>query len=347
MKDSVSYTTNSNIFQELLFMLGKMTHSDLVRKIEYLKAENRILRSRLPKKMRLKTHEQDQIIKYGLPLGASIKEVLTITSYQAFRRWLRERKLIKFRTWKPGRGRPRTKEDIKRIIIRFAKENAWGYTRILAELKKLHIRSVSRSTIKNILKEYGIEPVKSRASDTWDAFVKRHIKTLWACDFFTKTVWTPLGQKTFHVLFFINVYTRKVNIAGFTQNPTQEWVNDKARSVGFIFEGKASTQKLLMRDRDTKYSKEFDQILGSYGVDVRKVTFKSPNLNPYAESWVGTIKREFLDHFFVFGERHLRYIVLEYLRYYNTKRPHSGIGFRPPGGDISQEACLREKPFAL
>jgi len=89
MKDSVSYTPNSNIFQELLFMLGKMVHSDLVRQIEYLKAENRVLRGRLPKKIRLIQKEQEQILKYGRPLGASIKQVLTITSYQTFRRWLR------------------------------------------------------------------------------------------------------------------------------------------------------------------------------------------------------------------------------------------------------------------
>ena len=84
-----------------------------------------------------------------------------------------------------------------------------------------------------------------------------------------------------------------------------------------------------MRDKDKKYSKEFDELLGGYGIEVKKVSFRPPNLDPYAEGWVGTIKRECLDHFFVFGERHLRYIVLEYLRYYNTRRPHSGIGFRP------------------
>ncbi len=84
-----------------------------------------------------------------------------------------------------------------------------------------------------------------------------------------------------------------------------------------------------MRDRDGKYSREFDEILEKYDVNVRKIPFRSPNLNPYAEGWVGTLKRECLDHFFVFGEKHLRHLVTEYVKYYNTKRPHSGLSNMP------------------
>jgi putative transposase len=86
---------------------------------------------------------------------------------------------------------------------------------------------------------------------------------------------------------------------------------------------------LLIRDGDSKYSREFDKIIESFGVKVKRIPYKSPNLNPYAEGWVGTIKRECLDYFFVFGERHFRYLVKEYVKYYNTVRPHSSLNNTP------------------
>ena len=120
MRDTSSFTTKSHIFQDLLGMFGSVVQSDLMRQIEYLKAENKILRSRLTKKIRLTPGEQKQILRYGRPLGASIRKIITITSYQTFRRWLRERNLIKFRPGKPGRGRPKTKAYARKLIIRFA-----------------------------------------------------------------------------------------------------------------------------------------------------------------------------------------------------------------------------------
>jgi len=118
-----------------------------------------------------------------------------------------------------------------------------------------------------------------------------------------------------------------VHIAGFTQHPTQQWVTRKGKTLSFIFaDGK---KKLLIRDRDNKYPKEFDELLLRRNIKVQKIPYRSPNLNPYAESWVGTIKRECLDHFVVFGERHFKYLVREHVKYYNTVRPHSGLGNLP------------------
>ena len=330
MKDSISYTTKSHIFQELFCLFGKLVHSDLVRQIEYLKAENKVLRNRLPKRLILNPFERTEILKYGQPLGSTLKNVISIVSYQTFVLWAHKKNSEKPSSSKTIRGRPRTKNEIRELIIRLAKENSWGYTRILGELKKLGIESVSRNTIKNILKEYGLEPAPKRGYDTWDNFIKRHFQTLWACDFFTKTVWTLAGPKTFNMLFFINVHTRKVQLCGFTTKPTREWVCKQTKDIAFVFQDTDSTgEKLLIRDGDSKYSKEFDEILGSYGVKVKRIPYKSPNLNPYAEGWVGTIKRECLDHFFVFGEKHLRYLVNKYVGYYNTKRPHSGLNNMP------------------
>ena len=161
-----------------------------------------------------------------------------------------------------------------------------------------------------------------------------HFDTLWACDFFTKQVLTPLGPKVFFVLFFINIRTRKVCVAGATQYPNQEWVNKQTESILPCLSSNKKGKRLLIRDRDTKFSREFDKLFENCGFSVQKTAFMSPNMNAYAENWVGTIKRECLNHFVVFGERHLRYLIKEYVEHYNTTRPHSSmdnmpLGYRP------------------
>lgn len=313
-----SYSNNKTLFQAFFMLLGKLVHGELIRQIEYLKVENKILRGKL-RYIRVTPSERRRIVKFGVPLGPDIRRFISIVQYCTFRKWVKGRH---YRMIPKKRGRNRIKKEIRDLIIRFAKENSWGYTRILGELRKLGVCSISRNTVKNILKENGLDPAPKRGEDSWDAFVKRHFQTIWACDFFSKTVWTILGPRMFHVLFFINVQTRKVHIAGMTEHPTAEWVDKATRSISFLFQD--DSKKILVRDRDCKFLGKFDEILKELNTNVFKIPFRSPNLNPYAESWVGTIKRECLNHFFVFGEKHLKYLIKEYVHYYNTVRPHSG-----------------------
>ena len=105
---------------------------------------------------------------------------------------------------------------------------------------------------------------------------------------------------------FINIRTRKVYIAGISQKPDRKWVVDAARSVSFLFQD--NTKKLLVRDGDGKFSQEFDELFKEFNMTVKKLPYRSPNLNPYAEGFVGTIRRECLDHFFVFGQEHFKYL---------------------------------------
>ena len=326
MDHTKSYTINGNLFQEFLGLLGKMAHSDLIRQIEYIKVENEILRSKLPGRITTTPAEKRRLIKYGLPLGGSIKHVISIVGYSTFRRWVAQGVTNKK---EPKRGRKRkTTQEVIDILIRMAKENTlWGYGRIMGELKKLNILSLSRNGIKGIMIQNGIDPSPKRKEDSWDAFIKRHFETLWACDFFTKTVWTALGPRVFHVLFFINIRTRKVHIAGIAAKTDREWVVKATKSVSFLFSD--NTKKLLIRDGDGRFSKEFDEIFKQFNGKVKRIPYRSPNLNPYAEGFVGTIKRECLDHFFIFGEEHLKYLVREYVNYYDTKRPHSGMDNKP------------------
>jgi len=150
-----------------------------------------------------------------------------------------------------------------------------------------------------------------------------------ACDFFTKQVLTPLGPKTFFVLFFINIKTRKVYIAGLTPYPHQEWVNKQTQLLLPSLNDGREVKKVLIRDRDTKYSRKFDEAFEKEGFTIQKTPFMSPNMNAHAESWVGTVKRECLNRFVVFGERHLRYLISEYVQYYNSTWPHSFMDNQP------------------
>lgn len=321
--------TQRNVFSKLLSLLGRLTQENLTCQIEYLKVENEILRKRTGRCIRPTAVERRRLLKFGAPLGKEIKNIISIVRYETFQLWVRRYKRKREPEKIKRRGRPKTLKEMRLLVVRLAKENSWGYVRILGELKKLGINRLSKSSVKNILKENNLDPCPERSRDTWNNFIGRHFKTLWACDFFTKKVLTSLGPRIFFVLFFIDIKTRKVYIAGATQYPNQEWVNKQSKNILPLLSGNKNGKKLLIRDRDTKFSGKFDELFKNGGFSVQKTSFMSPNLNPYAESWIGTIKRECLNHFIVFGERHLRYLISEYVRHYNSTRPHSSIDNMP------------------
>jgi putative transposase len=203
-----------------------------VQTIEYLKTENRILRNKLPKRISVTAAERNQLIKLGVRLGSKIKEVTTIVHPRTFARWLSEHSSGVRRR---KRGRPRTPEQICRLIVEMATNTRWGYDRIVGELRKLRIFSVSRATVSRVLQENGFDRGPKRGRGSWHEFVQRHIKTLWATDFFTKKVWTLRGPVTYYVLFFIHLHTRRVHIAGMTPNPDGRWMAQIARNMSMVF----------------------------------------------------------------------------------------------------------------
>lgn len=316
-----------------------MTQADLVRQIEYLKVENRILRSKLGAQVRTTYQEKLKLIRYGLRLGGKIKNLISIVNYTTFRRWVIDYGKGELQINKLGRPRT-TPQEIIDIILRMAIENlSWGYGRIMGELNKIGFRR-QRNTIKSIMIENGLDPAPKRYEDSWDAYLKRTFETLWACDFWSKEIWTPFGKKLVFVLFFINIRTRKVHIAGITDHPTELWMVNRAKYIEQFFED--DTKKILIRDGDKKFTQKFDDIFKIHNTRVKKLPYRSPNLNPYAESWVSLIKRECIERFFIFGISHLEYLVREYTSFYNEKRPHSGLGNLPPEptGNIKCESRL-------
>lgn len=318
------------ILDGLWILFATATDRELTRMVEYLREENRILRAKLPKRVPVTVQEKQPLIKLGQPLGAAIKDLVTIVCPRTFQRWVKESdgpvpsKPADDR--KPGR--PGTPIDVKELVLKFARETGWGYTRILGELKKLGVK-VSRSTVVNILKEAGLNPSPERKKGTWADFVKRHKDTLWASDFVGVKSFTTSGIVDLYILFFLHIGTRRVFVAGVTAAPNGEWVTQQARNFTMAAAEMNLGMTHLLIDRDTKFTKAFDAVLEADKVEVKRVRPRAPNLNAYAERWVQSLRTECLDLFMIVGERHLRHLCDQYTAHYNLERCHQGVGNVP------------------
>ncbi len=154
----------------------------------------------------------------------------------------------------------------------------------------------------------------------------RHISTL----LFTQRVITPRGLVNYFLLVFINVETREIFVSNSTAHPDSAWVTQQARNFLMHTADRDEQPTYLMRDRDTKFTAQFDDVLKAEGLKVKVLPVQSPNLNSRCERVIQSIKQECLENFLVFGERHLNYLVREYVRYYNDDRAHSACGHLPP-----------------
>ncbi len=147
-------------------------------------------------------------------------------------------------------GRPRAAEQIEKLILKLAKDNSWGYTRILGELKKIGIESVTRNTVKNILKRNGYETGPKRGPGRWDEFITRHAKTMWQCDFFSKKIVSKSGLRDIFVLVFLHVESRRVFISPSTYKPNECWMIEQAEAFKVFAKTESLPCKLVMHDND-------------------------------------------------------------------------------------------------
>ena len=245
------------------------------------------------------------------------------------------RRLVARRWTYPRRpGRPPKMAEIRRLAVRLAKENpTWGYRRIQGELKHLGIR-VAPSTVWEILRREGIDPAPRRAGLSWREFLSAQASGILACDFVT--VDTVLLRRLF-VLFYIEIETRRVHLAGVTFNPDSLWVTQQARNL--VVDWEPFPFRFLIRDRDSKYAGGFDEVFASEGVDVVRTPIRAPRANAFAERFVGTLRRECLDRILVFGRGHLERVLKSYIAHYNGHRPHRSLDMDPPAPRSPSPAC--------
>ncbi len=325
------------IFHPLLALIASVTDRELAKYIQFLKEENKILRSRLPGQVHTKPAERERLIKFGKALGRAVEELITIVSPSTFYRWLREEEgqLKRKKNPKGGQRKPR---EIRELVLQIASVTGFGLTRIVGELRKLGIKKVSRQTVRNILKEEGIPPSPDRTSDSWNNFIERHKETLWACDFFSVKTVTKRGLKDLYVLVCLCMTSREVIVSTSTEHPNSAWVVEQTERFLEETAGREVKPDIIMHDRDAKFSKEFTETLKSRGLRTNPLPKASPNLNGRCERFIETIKLECLAKFIIFGKQHLDHLCAEFAEYYNRHRSHMERDHLPP---------VREEPLEV
>jgi len=206
------------------------------------------------------------------------------------------------------------------LIQQMARENRlWGADRIRGELLKLDIR-VSKRTIQRYLRL--TRPARP-SRQAWSAFVRNHAGEIWACDFLPVT---DLLFRPLYAFFVVALGTRRVVHIGVTRHPTDAWVTQQLREATPFDE----QPRFLIRDNDGKYGPRFDRLAVASGIRVLRTPVRAPRANATCERFLGSVRRECLDHVLIVGERHLRRVLKEYAAYFNGARPHQGLGQRVP-----------------
>ena len=239
------------------------------------------------------------------------------------------RQLVRRRWTYAGRrpGRPSVSEETRELVLCLARENPrWGYQRIVGELAGVGVR-VSATSVAKILREARLPPADARARLSWREFLRAHAASIIACDFFTvETLW--LGR--LYVLFFLELGTRRVHLAGCSANPDGPWAVQQARQFAWSLSEGSTPIRFLIHDRDSKFSRAFDDIFRSEGVEIIRTPFRAPNANAFAERWVGTVRRDCLDWLLIASRRQLEHVLRVYVDHYNRHRPHRALDLTPP-----------------
>jgi transposase InsO family protein len=288
--------------------------------LAYLIEENRVLRRQVGgRRLRLTDDDRRRLAARAYRLGRrALREIAAIVTPDTLLRW--HRQLI-VRKW-TYRGKQTRRSDlladIRQLVDRMAKENpTWGYTRIQGALKNVG-HEVGRSTIARILKAQGIPPAPERPT-SWQTFLRAHWGEIAAADFFTTEVWTWRGLVTIYTVFVIELASRRVQILGSTSHPDEEFMGQVARTLTM---GDADVYRVLICDRDAKWSEAVRARLQEAGLRVVRTPYRAPNANAYAERFVRSIKEECLNRLIPLGERHFRRAVVEFAAHYHRERNH-------------------------
>jgi len=258
-------------------------------------------------------------------------------------RWHR-RLVANYWTYVRRAGRPPISREVRALIVRLARENPrWGSVRIVGELKGLGVM-VSATTVKKILRKEQLGPAGTRKGPSWREFLRAQAKSVIAVDFFTvDTVWL----QRLYVLFFIEIASRRVFLAGCTAHPDGEWVTQQARHVAWMLSERADPVRFLIRDHDRTFTRQFDAVFEAQGTRIVRTPIQVPEANGIAERFVRTVRSECLDWLLILNAGHLKRTLTVFIDHYNGFRPHRSLGLKPPNGRTPIETWDGRQPITV
>jgi hypothetical protein len=302
-----------SLLAKLVFRFHK-SKSSLLCEIVVLKKEIEILKRHHSNK-KITFQVSDKLFFVMLNKVTHMKNVLNILKPETVLRW--QKSLIayfwQYKHRQGKRGRPPVKKKIRELVLEIKNDNnMWGVKKIQGELIKLGIQ-LDTKTIWNILQHYRRNG-KLKRSLTWRKFLQMQISSIFAMDYFTIDT---IRNQRFHVHFVLAHKTREIIQFAITENPTREFV--KQQMIEFSEAVKRFVR--IIHDNDVTFNIDFT----SFNIESLRTAIASPNMNAIAERFIGSIRREALDHFILLNKKQIHGIIAEYVHYYNNQRPHQGL----------------------
>src|SRR6266487_4067753 len=300
-------------------MLGTLT--DLVRSKSELVAENALLRQQLiilrrQVKRPACTKTDRMLLVLLSTMVRTWKQALVIVQPETLLRWHRQgfKLFWKYKS-RAASLKPRLSQETISLIQEMARNNRlWGAERIRGELLKLGIH-VCKRTIQKYMR--AVRTTRPRGQ-TWATFLQNHAKDIWACDFLPVT---DLFFRSLFAFFIVELHSRRVIHVGVTRSPTDAWAAQQLREATAYGRG----PKYLIRDRDAKFGPRFARVAATSGIKILKTPYHTPRANAICERFLGSVRRECLDHLFILQEKQLHRVLRAYVQYFNQARPHQGI----------------------
>jgi putative transposase len=235
----------------------------------------------------------------------------------------------------------RSRSEIRGICRRIVFTHPTGYQRIAGELNGLGI-TVSATTVRKLLREAGLGPAGERAGLSWRGFLRAQAQSVIAADFFTVET---VRLKRLYVLFFIELGSRRVHLAGCSANPDSAWVTQRARQLAWSLSQRPTPLRFLIHDRDSKFSRSFDAVFRSESLEIIRTPVRAPQANAIAERFVRTARAECLDWLLILGRRHLEQVLRVFVAHCNGHRPHRALNLTPPDRAAGTLRALNASPL--